>query len=224
MRILLPISIACALLCAGCASSLEKEERKKKVADSRAVEEARIRRLNYGDAGSERGAELMVPDESKAFDLGRATRGSSRTFQTGSAPTKDFDYAQKVQPQTYATRGFWGTKNSALSDKRFATREGATRGKYEIPNATTQAGTKTAAVKDAREAGQSLATRSLVDGDRPYLGPESRKVHKAIDPKTLGDWRTTGRTVDASGNSVEVYGDLKELSVDDVREILNKNK
>jgi hypothetical protein len=224
VRFLLLIPLAFALLCAGCASKWEREEKKQRVADTRQVEEERMRRLTYGQVQSEGWAELLVPNEHKAFDVNRAIRGSSQTVSTGKAQTKEFYFDQKVRPESYRTRGFWGAKDSALRDMKYATGQANSRGKYEIPNAGTKADTKSAAVKDAREANEKLATRNLPGGNREYLGPESKKVRRAVDPKTLANWRTEGETVHYSEGTVEVSGALRELSVDDVRAILNKNK
>jgi hypothetical protein len=224
VRFLLPVSLACGLLCAGCASKWERYEKEKRQADTRAAEELRMRALAYGKVESERGAELMIPNESKVFDLNRAIRGSSQTVSTGRARTKEFYFDQKVRLEGYRTRGFWGTTDSALRDAKFATIDANARGKYEIPNARKKAETKSAAVKDAREANDKLATRNLPGGDREYLGPESKKVRRAVDPKVLANSHSGGTSVSSTGGTVEVGGTLRQLSIDDVREILNKNK
>ena len=183
-----------------------------------------MRRLTYGQVQSEGWAELLVPNQSKAFDVNRAIRGSSQTVSTGKAQTKEFYFDQKIRPEGYRTRAFWGTKDSALRDAKFATIDANTRGKYEIPNAGKKAATKSAAVKEAREANDKLATRNLPGGDREYLGPESKKVHRAVDPKVLANSQSAGTSVTSTGGTVEVGGTLRQLSIDDVRAILNKNK
>ena len=182
-----------------------------------------MRALTYGEVQSQGWAELLIPNESKAFDVNRALRGYSQTASTGSARTKTFHFDQKVRPEGYRTRAFSGTKDSALRDAKYATIDANTRGKFEIPNARKEANTKSAAVKDAREANDKLATRNLPGGDREYLGPESKKVRRAVDPKVLANWRD-GASVSSTGGTVEVGGTLRELSINDVREILNKNK
>jgi hypothetical protein len=224
VRFLLPLCFASALLCGGCASKWERAEKEKRQADTRVAEERRMRALTYGEVQSEGWADLLIPNESKAFDVNRAIRGSSQTVATGSARTKAFNFDQKVQPQGYRTRAFWGAKDSALRDAKYATIDANTRGKYEIPNARKKADTKSAAVKEAREANDKLATRNLPGGDREYLGPESKKVRRAVDPKVLANSQSAGTSVSSSGGTVEVGGTLRQLSIDDVREILNKNK
>jgi len=224
VRLLLPISLASALLCGGCASKWERAEKEKRQADTRVAEERRMRALTYGEVQSESWADLLIPNESKVFDVNRALRVSNQTASTGSARTKAFYFDQKVRPEGYRTRAFWGSKDSALRDAKFATIDANTRGKYQIPNAGKRAETKSAAVKDAREANDKLATRNLPGGDREYLGPESKKVHRAVDPKVLANSQSAGASVNSAGGTVEVGGSLRQLSINDVREILNKNK
>jgi len=224
VRFLFPLSLASALLCSGCASKWERAEKEKRAADTRVAEERRMRALTYGEVQSEGGADLLIPNESKTFDVNRALRGSRQTVSTGSARTKEFYFDQKVRSEGYRTSAFWGTKDSALRDAKFATIDANTRGKYDIPNARKKADTKSAAVKEAREANDKLATRNLPGGDREYLGPESKKVRRAVDPKTLANSRSAGTSVSSTGGTVEVGGTLRQLSIDDVREILNKNK
>jgi hypothetical protein len=224
VRFLLPLFFASALLCGGCASKWERAEKQKRQADSRRAEELRMRALTYGQVQSEGWAEVLYPSESKVFDVNRAIRGSSHSASTARAQTKEFYFDQKVRLEGYRTRGFWGSKDSTLRDAKFATIDANTRGKYEIPNARKKAETKSAAVKDAREANDTLATRNLPGGDREYLGPESKKVRRAVDPKVLANSHSGGTSVSSTGGTVEVGGTLRQLSIDDVREILNKNK
>ena len=66
--------------------------------------------------------------------------------------------------------------------------------------------------------------RSLHDGRREYLGPESKKLRQSIDPVTMADWRNGGESMVNSGTSMEKYSHLKQLSIEDIRELLNKNK
>ena len=195
-----------------------------------------MRALDYGDTHSERGAEILVLDKYKAFNLAGAVTGSTRSYKTGSAQMKDFNYEQKVTTKSYAARGFWGSKQSAFSDQRFATRAARTTGNYEIPNATKKADTKTAATKEAREANLAMTVRTLPDGSRQYLGKEKKKMETPVDPKEAANWRgasamvTTGGEIGPSTGGrryitpVERFGQMKEITVEELRELLNKNK
>ena len=195
-----------------------------------------MREVGYGRAGSDRGAELLVLDKYKDFNMGSLRTGQSKTFNTGSAYVKDFNYEQKTRTGSYGTRGFWGSKESAYSGQRYATRAARTSGNYLIPNADKKADTKTAATKEAREADMAMAVRTLPDGSRQYLGKEKKKMETPVDPKEAANWRGASATVTTGGdigpstgrrkyiNPVERIGQMKELSIEDLRDLLNKNK
>ncbi len=201
------------------------------------VESQRMNALNNrGAAGTERWSEMLVLDPDKSFDMKNTNTGSKRSYNTGSANVKDFNYVQKVTTKSYKAGQFWGSKQSAFGDQRFATRAARTGGNYEIPNATKRADTKTAATKEAREADLAVAVRTLPDGSRQYLGKEKKKMETPVDPKEAANWRgasgmvTTGGEIGASTGGrryitpVERIGQMKELSIEDLRELLNKNK
>ena len=163
-------------------------------------------------------------------------KGSTRSYGTGSANVKEFNYEQKVRTKSYAARDFWGSKPSGFTDQRFATRAARTSGNYEIPGATKKAETKTAATKAAREADLAMKVRTLSDGSRQYLGKEKKKMETPLDPREAAKWQGSSGMVTAGGEigasaggrkyvtPVEQYGQMKEISIQDLRELLNKNK
>jgi hypothetical protein len=150
---------------------------------------------------------LGKPDE-KAFDLRQGSTFGRQSFVTGTARVKNFYFTQKFAPKDYDTRAYGGTKSSWFGNFKFSTREAGTKGNYEIPNATKKADTKTLPVSDARENSKTMSTTAYAKRDRPYLGPEANRLH---------------RTVPANGQ-VGWTGDLRPMTIDDVRELLNKNK
>ena len=201
------------------------------------IESRRMNALNNrGAAGSERWSEMVVLDPEKSFDMKNMNTGSTRSYNTRSANVKDFNYGQKATTRAYTAGQFWGSKQSAFSDQRFATRAARSSGNYEIPNATKKADTKTSATKDAREANLAMAVRTLPDGSRQYLGKESKKFKTSVDPNEAANWRgadgmvTTGGEMGESTRGrryvtpVDRFGQMKELSIEDLRELLNKNK
>lgn len=223
MRFLLPIVLPLTLLAAGCATpqqKAEKQESARRTENSRAVEERRLRMVDGRDVASKRGAEIAVFDPDKVYDPSRSSVGG-RTYDAGKARVKDFYYEQKASPGTYGTRDFYGTKKAWSGEMKFTSRDANTRGEYTTKDAIT----KTAQTKEAWDAGKTAATRDLHDGRREYLGPESKKLRQSIDPATMGDWRNAGReSVVNSGTAVEKYSTLKSLTIEDIRELLNKNK
>ena len=60
-------------------------EHAERAENSRVVESRRMREVGYGRAGSDRGAELLVLDKYKDFNMGSLRTGQSKTFNTGSA-------------------------------------------------------------------------------------------------------------------------------------------
>jgi hypothetical protein len=126
------------------------------------------------------------------------------TFRTKGADTQNFQFEQKFRPKGYQepkefrAKGWWG------SGFRFSTKAADTK-TFE----TKTAETKTAPVKDAPEAGKTAATKDLPDGNRPYLGPESKKLNKPLEAEKLP----------------KLNNEMHELkTVDDIKELLNKNK
>jgi hypothetical protein len=226
--LLLPSLLAAALAVGGCASSekqLAKMEQNVLKENSRSTEERRMRAMTQGDVASTRGAEILVVDPYKKFDASRSGIGTVRPYGTGSAQAKDFNFQQKTRARTFNTRDYAGSKPNSATERAYATGEANTKGKYQIPNSDKEAGQRTAATREWRDGTKVAATQDLRDGKRPYLGPESAKLGKSIDPKTLGDWRSAGsEAVVYGGSSVERMGNLKQLSIDDVRELLNKSK
>ena len=207
------------------------------MANSRVVESQRMNALNnVGAAGTERWSEMVILDPDKSFNMKSMNTGSARTFNTGSANVKGFNYEQKVTTKSYNSRKFWGTKESALSNQRYATSAAQTTGNYEIPNATKKADTKTAATKEAREADMAMAVRTVPDGSRQFLGKEKKKMETPVDPKEAANWRGAGAMVTTGGEigpssgrrryitPTEQYGQMKEISIEELRELLNKNK
>ena len=227
VRFLLPIPLLLALLSAGCASghkTAQQQDAAERVENSRLLEQRRVLAAENGETGSKRGAEILVIDKFKTYDPSRSSVGG-RTYNTGNARVKEFYYDQKAHPGSYGTRDFYGSKKAWAGDMKFAARDANTHGKYAIPNATKAAGTKTATTKEAWDAGKTAATKGLYDGKREYLGPESTKLRTPIDPASQGDWRSAGReSVVNSVNSVEKFSTLKPLTIEDIRELLNKNK
>lgn len=167
---------------------------------------------------------ISKPDTTKSYDFRQSSFANKSPVGTGEARSKGFAYDQKVAPKDYSTREFAGSKPSWLARLGFGgTKAAGTTGKYQIPNSSKQVDSKSAPVRSAFESDKAMASRQLPGGNRPYLGPEKDKMNKSISAETMADWRLGSNTV-TSGKTVERYSDLKELSIDDVREILNKNK
>ena len=204
---------------------MAKKEQELLKKNSRYTEERRMRAMTHGEVASQRGAEILVVDPYKPFDASRSGIGTVRPYGTGGAQVGNFNFQQKAQAGSYHTRNYAGSKANSVAERAYDAGEANTKGKYQIPNADQEAEKRAAETRELRDGTKVAATQDLRDGKRSFLGPESKKLSKAIDPKTMGDWRNAGReSVTYSDTSVERIGTLKQLSIEDVRELLNKNK
>ncbi len=228
-HLFLPSLLAAALAVGGCASPAQKvakemarQERDQNLQNSRAAEERRMHALDYGDVASKRGAEVLVVDPTKTFDPTRSGVGTARSVSTGGARTKDFNFDQKARPGNFLTRAFSGSKANAAAERKFVTSEAGTRNYNtgEAPDST-----KSAATRHLWDGSKVAATRNSSDATKPFLGPESSKLKTAVDPKTMADWRSSGaEAVSYTNSTVERSSTFKPLTIDDVRDLLNKNK
>jgi hypothetical protein len=126
--------------------------------------------------------------------------GGGKSFQAGSNPyVKDFYFTQKFGPKTFAAGPFRDSKNYWQGDFKFATTEANTRGRFDIPNAAKAVDTKTMDVKDARESGKSYTSKTYATDDFRGRG----KAQGALDAENAAK---------------------APMTVDQVRDLLNKNK
>ena len=180
--------------------------------------------VENGEVNSTRGAEIFVPDKTKAFDPTKATATAAHGYKTSKAQTKDFYSGQQVRMDTFHTRDFYDAKPNQAAQRQFATKEANTKGNFLLLFARKTAPTKTAETKEAWDANKAAPTRTLADGKRPYLGPESKKLGQPADVKELANWRNGAESVGYTDGTVERVSTLKQLSIDDIRDLLNKSK
>lgn len=165
----------------------------------------------------------------KQFNMNQLTPfGRSKSeFRAKEAQSNSFYIHQKYSPNGYDTKSF-STKSSRYNDFKFATKSADTK-TYE----TKAAPTKAASVKDARESTKAAPTREFADANRTsgFKGRNQALFDKegpAAQAKVGAGWRTQvgdGRfSIPGGPESASWGGNLKVLTVNDVREILNKNK
>ncbi|HSI10985.1 MAG TPA: hypothetical protein VK961_03025 [Chthoniobacter sp.] len=231
MRFPLPIAFLAALALVGCATPEEKQaklvakaEKQRAALNTRASEQRRMLAIENHEVNSNRGAQILEYSPDKSFDPGRATAAASHGYSTNKASTKNFYSDKQMRLDTYQARAFYDAKPNQAAQREFATKEAPTKGKFLNLFAKKTASTKTASTKEAWDANKSAATRPLADGRRPYLGPESKKFNTQISAAEMADWRHGGETVGYTDGTVERMGSMKQLSIEDVRELLNKSK
>ncbi len=154
---------------------------------------------------------ISKPNMNMTFDTRQGGTGS-KSFNSGKVATKGFGFSQSFRTKDFNAKQFrskeFATSGAWMGDMRFESKQANTSGKYQIPNIGKEAGNKTAGVKEAHDANKAMEVRAYAKGDRPYLGREADKMKKHLDQAPAG-WQ---------GN------DLKVLSIDDIREMLNKNE
>lgn len=197
-----------ALLLSGCSSTKSGDALK----NSRVKEQER---LNAAVA-EERGApedKVLRWDENKTFNPSTARFGGGGTFATGKAQTNEFYFVDKTQTKSFRTGGF-ATREAESAKVSYATREAPTK---ESRFSGQTAPTRSFATAEDRQANKEMATRSLPGGDRTFAAQGRRQA--ALDKTGSKDHPMGGDR--SSGESWS--GDLKPLTIQDVRTLLNKN-
>lgn len=145
------------------------------------------------------------------FDTRQAAFSSSHVFNTKASTSKSFFFKQKTLEKGYQAKEYAGSKSAWMGDFKFSTRKANTRGKYEVPNAGRQVNTKTMEVADARESAKGMPVREFA-GQRPFL------------KRGASQDRFDREGTNFTDTPVGWTGDLKAMTIDDIRELLNKNK
>jgi hypothetical protein len=160
---------------------------------------------------SPRMREILKPDPNRQFDLRQGSL-NPKTFQSGSSTVqtdKTFGFLQRFRSKSYDTKSFQGGKDFWMGDFKFSTKDAPTKGRNEIPNLQREVPTSKFAARTLPEAEKQAPTRPLPDGQRTFLGKENDKLRVEVDQLRLP----------RSNN------DLRELkTIEDVRELLNKNR
>lgn len=202
-----------ALMLAACASKKDKDNTLDVArANTRALEQVRMRAVTSGDAESGRGAQVMVADPEKTFDPNSARFGAARSISTRSSQTQEFHFEDRVRTKSFTSKEY-ASKAAWLGDAKFATKEAPTKKSWF---ANKSASTKSYETREARDAGKVAATRALPGGDRPFL----------VQGRRQADLDATGKSKIPFGTydmGPSWSGELKELTIDDVKSLLNKN-
>lgn len=141
---------------------------------------------------------ILHPDKNASSNLqGKSFYGGKSFQQTGYAYTKDYYFTERYHPKDFTTKSWAG--GTSYSTGQFSTHGANTKGEYEIPNAEKKADTPTAATKESSDSGKSYSIHDY--NTREYRG--KGKSQDILDQKSK---------------------DQKPMSVDQVRELLNKNK
>ncbi len=159
----------------------------------------------------------MKPDTTKQFNLASANFGSGRTITGGKAATSEFQFVNKTRTKafetgTFATKPAWGT------DSKFTTKTAETK---ESWFARKTAPTKTYATNETWDANKGLQGQVLPGSERKFLVRGRRQAEYDAD-------RAEGKAPKVSfggdrDNGQSWSGDVRPLSIQDVKQLLNKN-
>jgi hypothetical protein len=207
------LTLLLATMLGGCASKKVDQQYDPAKANARAEEQRRMNALTSGawDSASARGDEVLAP-KPKEFNMGALRGGPNRAFPGKAASTNEFYFVDKTRTKDFATREYT-SKGAWMGDMKYGTKEARTK---ESWFAKKSARTKTFDTKDARDASKTATTRALPGGDRSFLAQGRRQA----------DLDATGRDKIPFGTTdlgPAWSGDLKPLTIDDVKGLLNKN-
>jgi hypothetical protein len=155
-------------------------------------------------------SKILHPDRTLSYYSGEHTLGGMKSFGTHSTKSqKDFNFSQKFHPSGYASeKGFKGSKTDWKGDAKFTTKAAGTEGSRKMLDTSKKAAIKTAATKEDWQSSKKAPTREDRYAKREFLGPESKKLHANTPESKMNSWK----------------GDLQPMTIDEVRDLLNKPK
>ncbi len=155
---------------------------------------------------------ISKPDYTKAYDANKGSPSVNRSVQSGKARSKEFSTGD-FRAKDFSTREFASAKPAYLGKSKVITPDAPVKGRNSIPNMDAKAPTRTMAVKEARDAGKTVDTRASMSSDRPFL---VRGRSQDLLDKEKG--------APQAMKPLGYVGNLKTLTVEEIRELLNKNK
>lgn len=156
---------------------------------------------------------LEHPNLEKSFDSTKGSPVANRSVGGRKASTKEFS-TRGFSAREFSARDFAGSKPALFGKGKFDTAAAPTKGRNEIPNADAKAPTQAVAVKSTWDAGKKVDTRTASGAGREF-------VVKGRSQDRLDIEKNQPR---GTSTPIGYTGDLKSLTIQDVRELLNKNK
>ncbi len=176
-------------------------------------------RLNAATAPkpTSREEQVMKPDLTKEFNPAVANFGSGRSITGQKAATSEFHFINKMRTKPFET-GTFATKTAWGADSQYGTKTAETK---ESWFARKTALTKSYATRETSDANKGLHAQALPDSEKKFLARGRRQAEYDADraegkaPKlTMGGDRDSGQSWS---------GDARPLSIQDVKQLLNKN-
>ena len=144
--------------------------------------------------------EILSPNTAKSVPEQTKSFYGGKQFETGSGAelVKPFYFTQIFQAKAFSTKEFTTSKHWE-GDFKFSTKSAATGSRFLIPGIGKSIDTKAAGVKEAPEAGKGYASRNFED------------VHEVV-------------MHGASQNGLDEQQKKAPMTIDQVRDLLNKSK
>lgn len=184
--------------------------------NSRAREQQRLNAATDPKPTS-REEEILRADETKAFNLSSAKFGTGVSVTGKNAATGEFQFVDKMRTKSFATKEL-ATKQAWGTGSKFETKAAPTK---ESWFARLTASTKAFVTRESSDANKNLQAGALPGSDKKFLARGRRQAELDADraegraPKMpVGDDREGGQSW---------AGDLKPLTIQDVKALLNKN-
>ena len=196
----------------------EQQQEKKKMRlfpllwNSRTKEQQRLNAAT-SSAPTSREQQLMKPDLTKEFNPNSANFGSGRSITGKKAATSEFYFVNKTRTKGFPTREF-ATKQASGAESQYATKTAVGK---ESWFARLTAPTKTYGTRESRDANKGLQGKVLPGSERKFVAIGRRQAEldkNGASMMPLGGERDMGQSWS---------GDLKPMSIQDVKTLLNKN-
>ena len=160
---------------------------------------------------------LTRPNMDLKYDTSQSSFGRPSSYSaSGKIMGHDFGGNHGFISHEFYSKPYGGTeKKSWLGNLFFSTKKANTSGQYEIPNAGQAYGTKESPTKEASGMGKTVSTTAFANNDLHYL----KRNRFDVSPN-----KTVSNDPSNLTKPVGYTGDMRPMTIDDVRDLLNKNK
>ena len=141
--------------------------------------------------------------------LAPESRAGSKTFSSKNASVKEFYYPKRFSAKEFLTGNFKGSHNFWMGDFKYDTKTVDTRGRV-IQNVGVPYATKAMPVQTSQEASKGYTVRTFATRANLTRGKSQDKFDKEGPAALAG--------------KVGLQGNMQTMTIDQVRDLLNKSK
>ena len=157
--------------------------------------------------------QIMKPDMTRAFNPSAANFGSGLSLTGKPAAAGTFHFVDRTRTKSFEA-GTFAPKQAWGSDSKFATKSMPVKASWF---SRLTAPTKTYATRESRDAGRGLQGATLPGSEKKFVAIGRRQAEMDRNGSAMmpvGGERESGQSWS---------GDLKPMSIQDVKSLLNKN-